>query len=142
MLIPTLFLAGLLGFATSKDARLDYTLRFDPTDTTSVSVRLLIRNAPISIVVAAHAHPEYDDKYWRYVDDLRARDASGQALTISRLDSVRWQVNNRAGDVTITYRVKFPEEPVPRAAWRPFLSPTGGLIGGPHSFLYIVGLET
>ena len=27
----------------------------------------------------------------------------------------------------------------PRAAWRPFLSPTGALIGGPHSFLYILG---
>ena len=141
MLIPTFFLAGLLGFAPSKDARLEYTLRFDPADTTSVSVRLLIRNAPISIVVAAHAHPEYDDKYWRYVDDLRARDASGQPLTISRLDSVRWQVNNLAGDVTVTYRVEFPEEPLPRASWRPFLAPTGGLLGGPHSFLYVVGLE-
>ena len=141
MLIPTLLLAGLLGAPPSKDARLDYNLRFDPADTTSVSVRLLVRNAPISIVVAAHAHPEYDDKYWRYVEDLRAQDAAGQPLTISRIDSVRWQIGNRAGDVTITYRVKFPEEQSPRASWRPFLSPTGGLIGGPHSFLYIVGLE-
>jgi predicted metalloprotease with PDZ domain len=141
MLIPTLLLAAFLGFAPSKEARLEYTLRFDPADTTSASVRVLVRNAPISIVVAAHAHPEYDDKYWRYVEDLRAHNAAGQALTISRIDSVRWQVDNRAGDVTLTYRVKFPEEQSPRASWRPFLSPTGGLIGGPHSFLYIVGLE-
>jgi predicted metalloprotease with PDZ domain len=141
MLISTLLLASLLGSPPSKDSRLEYNLRFDPADTTSVSVRLLVRNAPISIVVAAHAHPEYDDKYWRYVEDLRAQDATGQPLTISRIDSVRWQIGNRAGDITITYRVKFPEEQSPRASWRPFLSPTGGLIGGPHSFLYIVGLE-
>src|SRR5438309_2210561 len=26
-----------------------------------------------------------------------------------------------------------------RAAWRPYLTPAGGLVGGPHSFMYIVG---
>ena len=90
--------------------------------------------------VAAHAHPEYDDKYWRYVDDLRARSANSES-TISRIDSVRWQLNNPAGDVIISYRVKFPQDRMPRAAWKPFLASTGGLIGGPHSFLYPIGLE-
>lgn len=134
-------LAAVLGNSGLKGPRLDYSLRFDPADTSAISVRLIVRNAPASIQIAAHAHPEYDDKYWRYIVDLSATGASGENLTLSRLDSVRWQVNNAAGDVAITYRVKFPEEPAPRSSWKPFLSPTGGLIGGPHSFLYIVGLE-
>ncbi|MEO5590340.1 MAG: PDZ domain-containing protein [Gemmatimonadaceae bacterium] len=140
MLILSLFFA-LVGNWGSGDARFSYTLRFHPDDTSAVSIRLLVRNAPASMQLAANAHPEYDDKYWRYVDNMAAATVSGRTLTISKVDSVRWQVNNPAGDVVVTYRVKFPREPRPRASWRPFLASTGGLVGGPHSFLYIVGLE-
>ena len=125
----------------SKDPRLAYTIRFDSTDLTGVSVELKVRNAPPSMQLAANAHPEYDDKYWRYVDDLRAQSATGQSLTVVRVDSVRWQISDASGDVTVRYRVNFPQETMPRASWKPFLAATGGLIGGPHSFLYPIGLE-
>src|SRR5207244_7863396 len=36
-------------------------------------------------------------------------------------------------------RRRLPAPASPRAAWRPFLAPTGGLVGGPHAFLYVVG---
>jgi len=139
MLIPLLITLALQT-TTVQEPRLAYKIRFDSADTTGISVELKVRNAPASMRIAAHAHPEYDDKYWRYVENLTAKSTSAQ-LKISRIDSVRWQLNNPAGDVTISYRVKFPHDQRPRAAWKPFLSATGGLIGGPHSFLYPMSLE-
>ena len=38
--------------------------------------------------------------------------------------------------------IRLPETNVPRSAWRAYLTPNGGLIGGPHAFLYIVGSES
>ncbi len=144
MLRIALVLAAL-SFSTSgtatKPTRLDYTLRFDPSDLSAVSVELRIRNAPASLQLAANAHPEYDDKYWRYVEDLRVTDSRGATLAVSREDSVRWRVANPLGDVNVRYSVRFPKENTPRSSWRPFLAATGGLIGGPHSFLYVVGQE-
>jgi predicted metalloprotease with PDZ domain len=139
ILIPLLLSLALLP-TTAKEPRLAYRIRFDSAETTGISVELKVRNAPASMRIAAHAHPEYDDKYWRYVEDLTARSGSTR-FTLSRIDSVRWQMNNTAGDVTISYRVKFPHEQRPRAAWRPYLTATGGLVGGPHSFLYPMDLE-
>ena len=136
-------LAGLSlsgGPAESTAIALDFTLRVDSADLSGIAVELRIRNAPPSLVVAAHAHPEYDDRYWRHVEDLSASGPGG-AIAISRRDSVLWQMNNRAGDVVVRYRVRFPVQEGLRAAWRPFLTSTGGLVGGPHSFLYVVGQE-
>ena len=130
------FVLLLAATAASPDPPLEYTLRFDPADTSGIAVELRVKDAPASIQLAAHAHPEYDDKFWRYVADIRV--TGGEATPI---DSVRWQLNNRAGDLVIRYRVNFPREAPPRAAWRPYLTATGGLVGGPHSFLYVIGLE-
>jgi predicted metalloprotease with PDZ domain len=140
----TLVLAGLplaLGTPAARKPHIEYTLTVDSTDLSSVSVAMRIRNAPDPLRLAAHAHPEYDDKFWRHLEYLSAVDARGRAVAVSREDSVLWRVVDGSGDVTVRYRVRFPIEEAPRAAWRPFLTPTGGLVGGPHSFLYVVGQE-
>lgn len=126
----------LLLTLVAKPPRLDYSVRIDSADLTRIHVQLVIHNAPANLTLAAHAHPEYDDKYWRYITDLTASGA-----TVTRAASVLWKLNNAAGNVTVRYTVGIPAEPLPRAAWKPFLSNTGGLIGGPHSFLYVVGSE-
>jgi predicted metalloprotease with PDZ domain len=100
-----------------------------------------IRNAPGPLLLAAHAHPEYDDKYWRHLENLSAVDAGGRAVAVTREDSVLWRVSGNSDDLTVRYRVRFPVEEGQRAAWRPFLTSSGGLVGGPHSFLYLVGQE-
>src|SRR5688500_12048837 len=144
MLKSLLVLAGvsLLTGASSSPTELDYLLRVDSTDLTGIWVDLRIANAPAGIRLAAHAHPEYDDKYWRYIEDVRAVDGRGGSLTAVREDSVRWRVDNAGGDVVVRYRVRFPSEGALRPPWRPFLAATGGLVGGPHSFLYVIGHET
>ena len=116
---------------------LHYLLRIDPGELSGFAVELRIRNAPDTFLLAMAAHPEYDDRYWRYLDGPRVE---GSAARIVRLDSALWRVNAPGGEVTIRYRVRLPPETdARRSAWRPFLAPTGGLVGGPHSFLYLVG---
>ncbi|HUP90252.1 MAG TPA: PDZ domain-containing protein, partial [Longimicrobiales bacterium] len=126
-----LLLTALVGISP----RIHYTLHAETTQLNVVTVLIRIADAPDSVILAAAAHPEYDDKYWRYIEDMHSN------TSMRRLDSVRWVVKTNNGDVAIQYRVRFPQQPGARGSWRPFLSATGGLVGGPHSFLYLLGFE-
>lgn len=139
MLSPLLCIVWMI--ASPVKPQIEYRLTADPSSFVGVSVELRMMNVPAGLTLAAAAHPEYDDKYWRYLEGLDARDAAGNPIAITRTDSVLWKLANSAGEVTVRYRVRFPQEQTPRAAWRPFLTSTGGLVGGPHSFLYPLGLE-
>jgi predicted metalloprotease with PDZ domain len=120
---------------------ISYVLRVAPGDTTGFDVEMRIRNARDTIRLAMAAHPEYDDRYWRFVTALRAKSAGGDAA-ITRLDSALWRVTSTGHDITIRYRLALPAQTNPmRNAWRPFLAPTGGMVGGPHAFMYVVGNE-
>jgi Predicted protease with the C-terminal PDZ domain len=110
-----------------------YTITVSDRDTTSFTVEMQIRNAPHSFQLAMVKHIEYDDRYWRYLKYLE-----GNAI-IKRLDSALWLVNTTSKDVTLQYSFQMPATPVWRGSWKPFISSNGALIGGPHSFLYIVG---
>ncbi len=116
-----------------------YRLRVDSTDLSGFAVEMRIRNAPDTVRLAMAAHPEYDDRYWRYLTGLRV-EMRGTATTIVREDSAVWRVVAPGGELTVRYRIMLPTPAEsPRAAWRPFLSATGGLVGGPYAFLYVVG---
>jgi predicted metalloprotease with PDZ domain len=116
-----------------------YMLSIADDDTTGFDVQIEIRNAPDTFRLAMAKHPEYDDRFFRYVQNVRVLSAAG---SIARVDSVLWRVVAPGGAATIAYRIQLPAPTAPpRAAWRPFLSPTGGLTGGPHTFMYIVGAE-
>ena len=115
-----------------------YTLGVDSARLNEWTVAIRLRNAPDSFTLAMSAHPEYDDRYWRFLADVRVE--GGVGASIARTDSVRWHVRAPGGEATVRYRLVLPApEPGPRAAWKPFLSPTGGLVGGPHAFMYVVG---
>jgi predicted metalloprotease with PDZ domain len=152
---------------------LHYTLRVDPGDLTAFAVELRVRYAaprasgtpaaPDTFRVAMAAHPEYDDRYWRYVEGMRVgadpggdgpdvrpdvRQGAGPgALAVAREDSAVWRVTGaRAGcsarPCVLRWRVRLPASAeAARAAWRPFLAPTGALVGGPHAFPFVVGAE-
>ncbi len=119
---------------------IQYTLRVDSTDLSGWDVEIGIRTASDTFRLAMAAHPEYDDRYWRHVRDI-AVEPSG---TITRVDSAVWQVSAPRGFVTVRYRIALPPaQPPPglRASWRPYLTPSGGLVGGPHAFMYVLGAE-
>ena len=125
-------------FAQSQPV-VSYALRIDAADLSGFDVEMHVRNAPDTFRIAMAAHPEYDDRYWRFVDGPRV-DVRGRQGVVTREDSALWRVMAPGGEATIRYRIRLPAaEGSLRAAWRPFLAPTGGLTGGPHAFMYIVG---
>ena len=118
-----------------------YTLRVDSLDLSGFEVVLDVRNLRDTFTVAMAAHPEYDDRFWRYVEGLEV-EAPGGAGRVTRADSAVWRVSAPGGTARLRYRIRLPApSPPPRPAWVPFLSSTGGLVGGPHSFMYLVGNE-
>lgn len=68
-----------------------YTLRVDTADLTAFAVEMRIRNVPDTFRLAMVAHPEYDDRYWRYVESLQVA-ASGGMASVVREDSALWRV--------------------------------------------------
>lgn len=117
-----------------------YTLRVDPADTSGFAMEMRVRNVPDTFRVAMAAHPEYDDRFWRFMGSISVEGPQGRG-SATRTDSSVWRVVAPGGDATLRWRVGVPFEPRPRAAWRPFISASGALVGGPHSFLYVVGGE-
>jgi predicted metalloprotease with PDZ domain len=117
----------------------NYQLSVDERELSSFAVTMRIRNAPDTFRLAMARHPEYDDRFWRYLEGLTVESPHG-AATIARVDSALWSVKAPGGEAIVRYRIKLPPSAAQsRSAWVPFLSPTGGLVGGPHSFMYIVG---
>src|SRR5438093_4777111 len=118
---------------------IQYTLRVDSADLSGWNVEIRLQTSSDTVRLAMAAHPEYDDRYWRYVRNFAVET---EGATVTRVDSAVWQVVAPPGVVNVRYRIALPPaEPGPRASWRPFLTPTGGLIGGPHSFMYVLGSE-
>jgi predicted metalloprotease with PDZ domain len=121
---------------------ISYKIRVDAADLSGFNVEMQIRGAGESVRIAMASHPEYDDRYWRYVENLTA-ESHGAPLLVSKEERALWDVVAPGGDLTVKYRVHLPPQTTPtRAAWKPFLSPTGGLIGDLHSLMYVVGAES
>jgi predicted metalloprotease with PDZ domain len=116
---------------------ISYVLRLDSADLTGFDVEMRVRNVSDTFRVAMAAHPEYDDRFWRFVDGLRAEAPRG-AASVVREDSAVWRVVAPGGEAILRYRIRLPApEGGQRASWRPFLSATGALTGGPHAFMYV-----
>ncbi len=45
-----------------------YTLRIDTAHTGVVDVTMRVEHAPATLRLAMKVHPEYDARYWRYLD--------------------------------------------------------------------------
>jgi predicted metalloprotease with PDZ domain len=116
-----------------------YSLRADSADPSGFEVTIFIRQAPDSFQLALATHPEYDDQYWRYVANVRIE---GAGTSIARADSAVWKVVAPGGECVVRYRLQLPAQDGQfRSGWKPFLTPTGGLVGGIQSFMYLVGAE-
>jgi predicted metalloprotease with PDZ domain len=115
-----------------------YVLHVDSADLSGFDVSMTVRGKRDTTLLAMVAHPEYDDKYWRFVRNVRVEDTPSGA-SVARLDSALWRVVAPGGSFVLRYRLQLPAEPPgERAAWKPFLAPTGGFVGGTHSFMYVV----
>ena len=118
-----------------------YTLRVDSANLSGWDVEIRLQNPTGTVSLAMAAHPEYDDRYWRYVTNFAVLPAGGTA-TVTKTDSAVWQIVAPRGALVVRYRIALPPAlEGRRGAWRPFLTRTGGLVGGPHAFMYVLGGE-
>jgi predicted metalloprotease with PDZ domain len=125
----------------ASSSSVQYKIRVDVADLSGFDVEMRIPNQGGTIRVAMAAHPEYDDRYFRYVEDFSA-ESGGRKLSVTRPDEAVWQVEGVRGELTIRYRVNpAPKEREWRQAWKPFLTPTGGMVGDLHMLMYLVGDE-
>jgi predicted metalloprotease with PDZ domain len=119
--------------------RISYRIHVDAVDLSGFDVEMRVRGAGETVRIAMASHPEYDDRYWRYVENLTA-ESRGAPLQVTPEESALWRVVAPGGDFIVKYRIHLPPQTTPtRAAWKPFLSPTGGLLGDLHSLMYVVG---
>jgi len=125
--------------AQSPHPTISYRIHVDAADLSGFAVEMRVRGAGKTVRLAMQSHPEYDDRYWRYVENLTA-ESRGAQLQITSEENALWRVDAPVGDLTVRYRIHLPAPATPtRAAWKPFLSATGGLIGDLHSLMYVVG---
>lgn len=116
---------------------ISYVLKVDTVDLSGYDVEMHISNAPKTFHLAMATHHEYDDRYWRFIENFRIE--SAEKFNFIREDSALWRITSSGKDVTIKYRIHLPAfTGNQRPVWRPFLSSTGGLVGDMHSFMYMV----
>ena len=130
------FTEAIEGRHAQTDPVVAYRLRIDPADLSRFRVEMRVRNAPDTLRIAMAVHPEYDDGFWRNVTAISAVSDAGTA-SVTRQDSTLWKVTGHSGEVVVRYEVSVPAPGSPRGGWRPFLSATGGLMGGPHTFMFL-----
>jgi predicted metalloprotease with PDZ domain len=126
--------------AGSQQPGISYSIKIDTSDLSGFSVTMAVKNISSPFHVAMVAHPEYDDRYWRFVENIQVN-AGGKQGRVIREDSALWKISAPGKNVIITYRIHLPAPEALRPAWRPFISKTGTLTGGCHTFFYIPGHE-
>ena len=148
VMIKFIYLALLLTvsgshvFAHEKGSTPDvtYAIRVDAADLTGLSVEMRITGGRGTLRVAMAAHPEYDDRYWRYIENFSAVDVRGQKLNVAKDEDAVWRIENAARDTYVRYRLRLPPAASSqRDAWKPFLTASGGMVGDLHSLMYVVG---
>ena len=115
-----------------------YLLRVDSAHVENVEVAMRIEHAPNELRLAMKVHPEYDSKYWRYLDSLTVDGSSDDRnARVVRNDSTLWTATLPGGYGVVHYRIHVQSSGVPwRRAWQPFMSRTGGFVNSPDFFLY------
>jgi predicted metalloprotease with PDZ domain len=131
--------------AYGKDRPTQYRIRVDAADLTGFDVEMLVeRERPGLLRVAMAVHPEYNDRYFRYIENFSASDGRGGQLAVTREEDTVWRIENAPRQTHIRYRLRLPPQQQNgevRDAWKPFLTRDGGMVGDLHSLMYVVGEE-
>lgn len=139
VVLRAIALAGALSLTASHGAspRISYYVAMDPGDPSSIRVAMQIENAPRSVRLAMAVHPEYDDRFWRYITDWHVDGMDRRALLAVDRDNV-WRVLSHAGYTNVSYRIQLPREnPTSRPVWHTALRADGGSINTVDTFLYL-----
>jgi predicted metalloprotease with PDZ domain len=138
------------------NSQLSYTITVDPSHINQYDVELTISHSPARVTLAMARHPEYDDRYWRFVTRLTAT-VNGRNATVIREDSARWRIEPApshdtsasnttrvdTGTVMLRYRIDMPAPPAGiRPSWRSYVNANSALVGAAHSYIYPIERST
>jgi predicted metalloprotease with PDZ domain len=132
-------LASAIGPATPSkpDPSIAYTLTINPADLSGFNVTMRITGGPETMRLAMAVHPEYNDRFWRYVRDLRA-EGSGRPVSIAAEKENTWRIRTTNGEAIVRYRIQLPREnPTSRAVWHSALRADGASINATDTFFYL-----
>jgi predicted metalloprotease with PDZ domain len=130
-------LVSVLSAAAQSQPTITYGIRIDPAKPSSIEVSMAIDNAPSSVRLAMAVHPEYNDRFWRYVRDVRAS-ALGVPLNVQREAENSWKVSTFRGRAEVHYRIALPAaDPGNRPVWHTFADQHGASINGTDTFMYL-----
>src|SRR5687768_7261614 len=127
--------------AVCDTGQITYKISISRDDLSGYDIEVQIPRANGTVRLAMAAHPEYDDRYFRYVERFSA-ESGGRALVVTKPEDTLWQIDGAGGDLTVRYRIKpAAKEREWRQSWKPFLTPTGGMVGDLHMLMYVIGGE-
>ena len=139
VIVITSLLFAAVAFGSSSPVQ--YKIHVDAADLSGFDVEMRIPNPGGTIRVAMAAHPEYDDRYFRYVENFSA-ESGGRKLAVTKPEEAVWQVDGVRGDLIVRYRIRpLAKEREWRQAWKPHLTANGGMVGDLHMLMYVVGGE-
>lgn len=119
---------------------ISYILSVDTADLSGYTIKLSIKHAPANVTLAMATHHEYDDRFWRYVENFTAR-RGPVTLEYVHMKNAVWQIKSTGDSINVSYRIRLPLAYPYHPCHRPFLASYGGLIGDIHSFMYLVDYE-
>ncbi|HKR09601.1 MAG TPA: hypothetical protein VJS39_10455 [Gemmatimonadaceae bacterium] len=134
ILIATLFLTG----SNKRKPVIYYDLGIDPSDASSIRVTIKIEGGTSrSVRLGMATHPEYDDRFWRYLTDWQVNGFDKRAILAIDKNNI-WRVISHAGYAIVSYRISLPhEDSTNRAVWHTGLRGDGGSINPVDTFLYL-----
>ena len=127
------------GGASKGPPRVYYTIAIDTADLSGFDVTMQIEGAPRSIRLAMAIHPEYNDRAWRYVRNLRAESMGKPTHLAFAVESDNaWRIYTRNGYAFVYYRIELPREnPANRPVWHTTVRTDGASINTTDTFLYL-----
>src|SRR5215204_6460541 len=81
---------------------IEYKITAAPADLSGFNVEMHVPDARGTVRLAMAAHPEYDDRYFRYVENISA-ESGGRKLSVTKAEEAVWQVVGVRGDLTVRY---------------------------------------
>src|SRR5437868_4091074 len=91
----------------SKQPLIDYTIKIDSHDLSHMNVDVRLRHVASSFQLAMFVHPEYDDRFYRYVEELSVESKNGKGR-IDRKEKTVWQIQIKGDEALVHYRLKLP----------------------------------
>src|SRR5258705_6877836 len=79
---------------SNKQPVVHYIVTVDSEDISFFHVEMRIKNAPDNFQLAMVTHPEYDDRFWRFVEDFVVETDAGKGKIV-REDSSLWRVTKK-----------------------------------------------